>query len=323
MFYYSFFSSSRRNIAYICQNIFALQLIAFIIIYPFLWLISILPFRVIYMLSDGVFLIIYYLIGYRRKVVKSNLELAFPDKTDNEIKKIMKGFYKHFCDLMFESIKSFTISKKEMLKRFKIANIEELKQYENSKRSIILMCGHYASWEWSMSIQNHIDFIGYAVYKRLRNPYFDRLIKGVREKHMTFLIPTKEIINKIGESIQKGELFLCGMAADQSPKVKKAYHWTTFMGVEVPCYTGSEMIAKRFDLPIVFMKIVKVKRGYYEATFSTLTKTPKVFEDYELTDKFHKLVEQQIHEAPQYYLWTHKRWKHKDKRHIQKVVTKD
>ena len=295
-----------------------LQLIAFILVYPLLWLISILPFRVIYMLSDLIFFLFYYLIGYRKKVVKSNLKLAFPHKSEAEIKHIMKKFYKHFCDLMFESIKSFTISDKQILKRFKVTNIAKLKQYEENKQSIILMCGHYASWEWSMSLQKHIDFIGYAVYKRLRNPYFDKLIKGVREKHKTYLIPTKEIISKIAESRKENELFLCGMAADQSPKAKKAYHWTEFMGVKVPCYTGAEMIAKKFDLPMVFMKISKVKRGFYEATFSTISDHPKDYKDYDLTDKFHQLVEAQIHEAPEYYLWTHKRWKHKDKTPVKK-----
>jgi len=264
------------------------------------------------MLSDIVYVILYYLIGYRKKVVKDNLKLVFPEKSEQEINRISKKFYHHFCDMMFEAIKSLTISEKEILRRFKITNIEELKQYEASKQSVVLMCGHYASWEWSMSLQKHIDFIGYAVYKRLRNPYFDRLVKRVRGKHNSYLVSTKDIIPTLVESKKNNTLFLCGMAADQSPKLKKAYHWTEFMGVKVPCYTGSEMISKRLDLPIVFMAIKKIKRGFYEATFSTITKTPKDYKDYELTDKFHKLVEKQIKTAPEYYLWTHKRWKHKD-----------
>ena len=289
-----------------------MQLLAYILVYPILWLISILPFRLLYMLSDGVYVLLYYVIGYRKKVVKDNLKLVFPEKSKQDINRISKKFYHHFCDMIFEAIKSLTISEKEILKRFKVTDIEDLKQYEASKQSVILMCGHYASWEWSMSLQKHIDFIGYGVYKRLRNPYFDRLVKRVRGKHNSYLISTKDIIPTLVESKKAGKLFLCGMAADQSPKLNKAYHWTEFMGVKVPCYTGSEMISKRLDLPIVFMAIKKVKRGFYEATFSTITKTPKNFKDYDLTDTFHKLVEAQIKTAPEYYLWTHKRWKHKD-----------
>jgi KDO2-lipid IV(A) lauroyltransferase len=302
-------------------KILRLQLLAYIIVYPILWIISILPFRLLYALSDGIFLLLYYIIGYRKKVVRNNLKLVFPEKSEQEIKVIMKRFYSHFCDMIFESIKSLTILEKEIVKRFKVTNVEILKQYEDNRQSFILMCGHYASWEWSMSLQKHINLKGYAVYKRLRNPYFDKLVKRVRGKYNSYLIPTKEIIAKIAESQKNNELFLCGMAADQSPKLRKAFHWTNFMGVKVPCYTGSEMIAKRFDLPIVFMKIKKVKRGYYEANFSTISKNPKDYKDYDLTDKFHKLVEAQIHEAPEYYLWTHKRWKHKDKTPVRKQVT--
>ncbi len=302
-------------------KILRLQLLAYIIVYPILWIISILPFRLLYVLSDGVFYLLYYIIGYRKKVVNANLKLVFPEKSKKEIKIIAKRFYHHFCDMMFESIKSLTISEKEIVKRFKVVDTTELKKYEKEHKSIILMCGHYASWEWSMSIQKHIDFIGYGVYKRLRNPYFDKLVKRVRGKYNSYLIPTKEIITKIAEAQKNNELFLCGMAADQSPKLRKAYHWTTFMGVKVPCYTGSEMMAKRFDLPVVFMKIKKAKRGFYEASFSTIAKNPKEYKDYDLTDKFHKLVEAQIHEAPEYYLWTHKRWKHKDKTPVRPVAT--
>jgi len=289
-----------------------LQFLAYIIIYPILWIISILPFRLLYMLSDGVYVLLYYVIGYRKKVVKDNLKLVFPEKNEQEIKQISKKFYHHFCDMMFEAIKSLTISEKQILRRFKITNIEEIKQYEKANKSVIFLCGHYASWEWAMSIQKHINFTGYGVYKRLRNPYFDRLVKRVRGRYNSYLIDTKETISTLVKSKENGKLFLCGMVADQSPKLKKAHHWTEFMGVKVPCFTGAELITKRLNLPLLFLEIKKVKRGFYEATFSTITKTPKDFKDYELTDMFHKLVERQIKKAPQFYLWTHKRWKHKD-----------
>jgi len=289
-----------------------MQFLAYILIYPILWLISILPFRLLYALSDGVFVCIYYIIGYRKKIVKENLDLAFPDKSEQEKKEIMKGFYHHLCDMILESIKSLTISEAQIVKRFKFTNLDEIEQYQKANQSIIAMCGHYASWEWIVTLQKYIDYKGYGVYKRLRNPYFDKLAKRIRGKYKSFLITTKETIPTLVRSKQNGDLFLCGMAADQSPKLKKAHHWSEFMGVKVPVHTGAEMISKRLDLPVVFLEVKKVKRGHYEATFKTIAKNPKSFNDYDITDAFLKLVEMQIHQDPQYYLWTHKRWKHKN-----------
>ena len=289
-----------------------MQFLAYILIYPILWLISILPFRLLYAFSDFIFIWIYYIFGYRKTVVIENLKLAFPNKTEQELKVIMKGFYHHLCDMILESVKSLSISEAQIMKRFKFTNLEEIAQYEKANQSIIAICGHYASWEWLVTLQKYMDFKGYGVYKRLSNPYFDRLAKRIRGKYKSYLITTKEAIPTLIRSKKDEELFLCGMAADQSPKLKKAYHWNEFMGIKVPVHTGAEMIAKRLNLSVVFLEVKKVKRGHYEATFETIAKDPTLFKDYEITDIFLKLVEQQIRRDPQYYLWTHKRWKHKD-----------
>lgn len=289
-----------------------MQFIAYILIYPFLWIISILPFRILYLLSDGAYILVYYILGYRKNVVKQNLMLVFPEKSGLERKQIMKGFYHHLCDMILESIKSLTISEAQINKRFVFTNLEEVKQYETTNKSIIAMCGHYASWEWIVTLQRHLNFTGYGVYKRLRNPYFDKLAKRVRGKYNSYLITTKETIPTLMKSKKENKLFLCGMAADQSPKLRKAYHWKEFMGIKVPAHTGAEMISKKLDLPVVFLKVTKVKRGHYKATFKTIASDPSLFKNYEITDKFLSLVEEQIYENPQFYLWSHRRWKHKD-----------
>ncbi len=289
-----------------------MQFLAYILIYPILWLISILPFRLLYAFSDFIFVWIYYIFGYRKAAVKGNLRLAFPNKSEQELQVIMKGFYHHLCDMILESIKSLSITESQIIKRFKFTNLDEIEQFQKENRSIIAICGHYASWEWIVTLQKYMNFKGYGVYKKLKNPYFDRLAKRIRGKYKSYLITTKETIPTLVRSNKNGELFLCGMAADQSPKLKKAYHWNEFMGVKVPVHTGAEMISKRLNLPVVFLDVKKVKRGHYEATFETIAKDPKSFNDYEITDRFLKLVEQQIRRDPQYYLWTHKRWKHKN-----------
>lgn len=288
-----------------------MQFLVYIIVYPFLWLISILPFRLLYLFSDFIFILIYYVVGYRKKVVFDNLKLCFPNKSEKELKRISKKFYHHFCDMMLESMKSLTISEAEMKKRFTFANIDEIKQHENNNRSVVLMCGHYANFEWSFILQRHLKSKGYAVYKQLANKHFDALIKRLRAKYNSYLITTKETIPTLIKAKREGELTINGFAADQSPKINKAFHWNTFMGINVPIHTGAEMLAKKLDMAVVFLAVKKVKRGLYEATFKTITTTPKDYENYAITDLYLKLVEQQIIEAPEYYLWTHKRWKHR------------
>lgn len=290
-----------------------MQLLAYIIIYPILWLISILPFRLLYGFSDIVWFFMYRVFKYRKKVVKSNLRLVFPKKTPEEIENICSKFYHHLCDMILEAIKSMTISEASMMKRYKFTNIELIHDLEAKKKSIMLMCAHYGSWEWIFILQPQINHKGYAVYKKLANKYFDRLVKRIRAKFDSYLITTKETFDILNESQKKGELTINGFASDQSPKHDKALYWKEFMGIKVPMHTGAETIAKKFDMAVVFFRVKRLKRGYYQTTFETITETPNDYNDFEITDLFFKLVEKQIHEAPQYYLWTHKRWKHRNR----------
>ncbi|WP_296316486.1 lysophospholipid acyltransferase family protein [Winogradskyella sp. UBA3174] len=290
-----------------------MQLIAYILIYPILWLISILPFRLLYAFSDFLYLFIYKIFGYRKSTVKTNLRLVFPNKSETEISTITGKFYHHLCDMIVESIKSLTISKSAMQERYKFTNVELINDLEKKQRSIILMCAHYGSWEWIFILQTYVKHKGYAVYKRLANKYFDRLVKRIRAKYNSHLITTKETLSVLGELKKKGELTINGFVSDQSPKARKAFYWNEFMGIKVPMYTGAEMLAKKLDMAVVFFSVKRIKRGYYETTFKTITETPNDFDNYEITDIFFKLVEDQILEDPQYYLWTHKRWKHKDR----------
>ena len=289
-----------------------MQLLAYILIYPILWFLSILPFRLLYAVSDLLFVLMYHVLRYRKQTVKDNLRLVFPEKSDLEIKIITKKFYHHFCDMILESIKSMNISLKSMKARYTFKNLDIIKDFEKQNKSIILMCAHYGSWEWIFILQTYTSHRGYGIYKRLQNKYFDRLIKSIRARYNSYLITTKETFSVLEEAKKNGILSMNGFASDQSPKKDKARHWNEFMGIKVPVHTGAEMMAKKLDMPIVFFAVERKKRGYYEATFQTLAETPTDFKDYEITDKFLKLVEKQIHEAPEYYLWTHKRWKHRE-----------
>lgn len=291
-----------------------MQFLAYIVIYPFLWLISILPFRLLYLFSDIVYIILFYVIGYRRKVVKENLMLVFPNKSEKEIKTISKKFYSHMCDIFLEMIKSLTISHSQVQKRFIIKNPETLIHLEGLNKSIVTMYGHYASYEWSYAVENYITIKGIGIYKKIRNKYFDKLVKRIRSRYNTELIDTKKAVKKITDYENDGIKSIIAFLSDQSPKNYKKYYWTKFMNIEVPCFTGAEKIAKDLDLSVAYLKIEKVKRGYYEAEFITLAENARDYTDYEITDKFTRELEKQINNAPEFYLWTHKRWKHRDKK---------
>ena len=288
-----------------------MQFLVYILVYPLLWIISILPFRLLYFLSDGFYILLYYIIGYRKKVVTNNLKLAFPEKTNQEISLIRKRFYHHLCDMMFEAIKSITISEAEMQKRYVFTNVEEIHKLEKENRSIVLFMGHYASWEWIFILQTHVNHKGYAVYKRLSNKYFDALVKRIRAKYNSHLITTKETFSILIKAKENNELTFNGFVFDQSPKLNKAFYWQEFMGIEVPVHVGAEILAKRLDMVTLFLKVKKVKRGHYEATFLDINRNTKDYADFEITDLALKRVEEQINEAPEYYFWTHKRWKHR------------
>jgi len=288
-----------------------MQFLIYILAYPILWFLSILPFRLLYAVSDFVYFIIYYIVGYRKKTVRENLALALPHLSDKERLSIEKKSIRHMCDMFLEMIKTMSISEKEINRRFAFTNLDDYLELEKQQKSVALICAHYASYEWVISMNNRISYQGYAIYKRIANRYFDELVRKIRSKFRATLITTKETIPTIRQNAKSGKLGIYGFASDQSPKLSSVFHWNSFMGIEVPVHTGAEMLAKKYDMNIVFLKVKKVKRGFYEATFAAIYEDVAQIPNYEITDAFLKLVEKQIHEAPEFYLWTHKRWKHK------------
>ncbi|MCL6265835.1 lysophospholipid acyltransferase family protein [Flagellimonas myxillae] len=290
-----------------------MQLVVFILVYPLLWLVSRLPFTLLYLISDGVYLVLYRLIGYRKKVVRSNLELVFPDKSVQERKQIEKKFYRHLCDMFLEMIKTMGISNAELQKRFVFTNIEVLHQLEEKNKSVMLMFPHYASWEWVIALDKHIASKGYAIYQKIGNKYFDKLIRDIRQKFGTTLISTKATKEIVAKNKKMGQLSMYGILSDQSPMVKKTHLWTPFMGITVPAHTGAELLCKKLELPAVYLQVKKLKRGHYQGSFKLLSEHPGALEEFSLTKAFLAEVEASIHEAPEYYFWTHKRWKHRNK----------
>lgn len=288
-----------------------MHLIAYILIYPILWFISILPFSVLYKLSDVVCFFVHRVFGYRVSVVRKNLKLTLPHLSKNELTAIENKFYTHLCDLFLEMIKTINISDKEIKKRFVFTNIELINEYEAKGKSVLLMCAHYASWEWLIVISKYINFNTYGIYKQMQNPYFDRLVQKIRFRLGAELLETKKAIEKMEYNKANNINGFYGFASDQSPQYHKAKYWDKFMGIEVPVYTGAEMLSKKLDANILFVKVEKLKRGFYQATMTPLVENPLEVPDYQITSLFLREVEKQIFEQPELYFWTHNRWKHK------------
>lgn len=272
--------------------------------------ISLLPFSALYILSDVFFWVFYYVVGYRKKVVRGNLTRSFPEKSIDEIISIEKDFYRHFCDLVLESLKNFSAEANELAARYEHRNTEVLDRLHAEGRSAILAGGHYGNWEmWALSAPAHFKHKLMAIYKLLANRYFDEKMRSTRGKFGLELVSTKETGNWLTEN--RNNLFVSVFAIDQSPSNPNKAHWITFLGQETACLFGAEKYAKEFNLAIVFGHLRKISRGKYAIDYELVTTDPQSFENGKLTEKMSALLESDIRREPRYWLWTHKRWKHK------------
>ena len=288
-----------------------MNLLVYILVYPFIWMISRLNFTSIYLISDLLYYILYYIFSYRKKVVRKNLELAFPEKSKMERRRIERENFRNLTDIFLETFKSNNIKEKDLIERFSFKNPELLEKIYNNNQEVIVMCSHYCSWEWVFVIEKITKFKINAIYKQLSNKYFDKWTKDRRSQYGANMITTKETYREISRLSKLKSLNFYGFASDQSPKKSKAVYWGNFLNNWVPIHTGAEIIAKKYNIAIVFMDVQKVKRGYYEASFSLITEKPNSFKKFELTDKYIELVEKQVRDKPEYYTWTHRRFKHR------------
>ena len=294
-----------------------MQFLAFILLYPVFWFISVLPMRILFIISDIIYVIIYYIIGYRKKIVRQNLKLCFPEKSGKELLDLEKKSFQHFIDVFMELIKSFTITEKEMSKRLSITNPELLDSYYDQNKSVIFLSGHYANWEWvSFIVERSLKYNMSVVYKQLSNPYFDKIIKKTRIKFGVKFVPTKEFYPEILTNLKNNKIQAYGFLADQNPRWEKIKYWSNFMGVEVPIIVGPETIARKLDLPVFYFQTERIKRGVYQSTFILLEEEPKKAPLYQLTNKYMGELEKQIRKAPEFYFWTHRRFRHMGKKPV-------
>lgn len=282
--------------------------IIYYILLPFIYGISILPFRLLYILSDFFYLVIYYVWRYRKKVVATNLRNAFPEKNEREIQKIMRDFYKAFCDIIVETIKELTISKKSFEKHAKTENLDKLYGYMDRGESILLVTGHFGSWEFgcvylSLVFRHFLD----GIYRPLSNKYFDGLLYKIRTRFGIRLIAMKGVMRHLIS--HKDEVTCLVLIGDQTPPPNRA-HWMQFLNQDTGVFTGTAKIARKFDRPIFYLSVLREKRGFYNLKFEPLILNPKELSEEEISFRHMKRLEEDISAHPEQWLWSHRRWKH-------------
>lgn len=269
-----------------------------------------LPFGLLYLISDVFYLFVFYVVGYRRKVVTRNLRNAFPEKTESEITSISKKFYRHFSDLTLETIKMRSMKPAEFDKRMKVNNVGLVNQYFDKGKSVLVLTMHYNNWEWGTYISVILKHKSLAVYKPLQDATFDKFMNETRTKFGTELIRNDQIYKRVLNAEKQNEPVFIWLAGDQTPPV---FHksWFRFLNQDALFYPGPAIISKRFSQPVFFQKIEKTGRGIYETTFELLIENPEIYTETEIIKIYIQRMEEVIREKPEFYIWSHKRWKHK------------
>jgi KDO2-lipid IV(A) lauroyltransferase len=283
-------------------------------IYAIVWLISWLPLSILYLLSDLIFILVFYVVRYRRKVVQTNLVNSFPDKSLKEINKIKRQFYLHFCDIFIETIKILHISEKELKKRMKFNNAEVVNQRLEKGENVILMFGHYCNWEYMLATRLYMpnpNFVAAGVYRKVNDRYIDAFYLKVRSRFNLICIEKNNVFREIIKYRKLGTPLSMGLNSDQTPSLGNIHYWTNFLNQDTAVLMGAERIARQTGYVVYYVDIRKVKRGCCEADLILLSDDVKNTPEFEVTEKYMRLMEQTILRNPAYWLWTHRRWKHK------------
>ena len=291
--------------------IFAAMKILYYIVLAIWYLLSLLPLKVHYVISDLLFWLLYGLLGYRRKVVRENLKTSFPEKSEEELRMIERGFYRFFCDYIAESVKLMTISKENLKKRMTFKGTELVNEVIESGQSCAVYLGHLCNWEWVTSLPLWVTPKAQCgqIYHPLENKDFDRLFLRSRQRMGAVCIPMQDTLRKILDFRKAGQPVVIGYISDQVPFWTNIHHWVDFLHHDTPVLTGTERIARKVKHAVFFLDVRRIRRGYYEAEFKLITREPQAKQEYEITDIYYQMLEQRIRQTPEFWLWSHNRWK--------------
>ena len=276
----------------------------------FIKLLGHLPFGMLYFISDCSYLLI-LLLGYRRKVVMTNLKNSFPEKSEKELKEIARKYYRHMCDIFFETFKQQSMTEAEMKEHVQVENIELVNRYYDEGRDVIAVLAHYGNWEWVPSINLFMKAHGCGIYHKLKSKGFDDFMLKLRSKWGTYNFTMKTSYRSIYKLKMEDKRFLVGVIADQTPSKNKIQYFTKFLNQDTAVHLGAEKMAVKTNSPVVFVRFDKVKRGYYKMIIEPLVENPKGTKEHQITELHTQRLEKLIQEKPEYWLWSHKRWKHK------------
>lgn len=283
--------------------------VIYYIFYLFTRLFGVLPFRLLYVFSDFLYLLFYYIIPYRKTVIRQNIERSFPNINQREKIKIIKGFYHNLCDILVEGIKGFTMTEKDILKRYVFINPEVMDDLYEKGQNVVSVGAHYANWEWGiMAAPLQLKHKLYAFYTPLSNKPIDEYMRNNRKKWGTELVSNREVKRVFNAQDDKPVAYFFG--ADQSPSKPGGSHWMEFLNQDTACIKGPEFFARRYHLPVVYFDVQRVKRGYYTVTLKSLETDPVNTSSGEITENYMHTLEQLILNKPEDYLWSHRRWKH-------------
>jgi len=269
--------------------------------------------KILYLLSDIFYVVAYKIIGYRLKVVRKNMKGSFPEKSESELRSLEKEFYHHFSDYIVETIKLAHISKKELLSRAILNNAELTEQLKKEGHTcFVFLMGHYGNWEWFTASSEWFNNIKvYQIYRPLKNKAFDKLFVYLRTRFGAYGMKKNDTMRDIIGLVRSKVISTVVFVADQTPSKVNIHYWTSFLNQDTPFYTGAERIARKMNLPVVFLDVKKVKRGYYTVDLQLMTSTPKETPEFWITEQYARRMERSILRNPAYWLWTHKRWKYK------------
>jgi len=285
--------------------------LGYYIFYGINWIITLLPLPVLYIFSDLLYVVLYYIISYRRKVVADNLKNSFPEKTEEERKTIEKKFYRHLADLIIETFKSTHMSKTNQRKRFTYSNLEIIDKLREEKRDIIAVMGHYNNWEWPTLLPYYLKYKTIIIFKPLQNKYFNSFINNHRSEYGIVLTPTSQVIREIIKYKINHINTLSVFISDQIPAKGDIKFWTTFLNQDTAVFTGAGKIASKYDMALVFFHVQKIKRGYYNLDIELLFDHTAGLSEDEITERHVRRLEEIIREKPENWIWSHRRWKHK------------
>ena len=263
-----------------------------------------------YLFSELLFVLGYYAIGYRKRVVYQNLRRAFPEYSKAKIRRTARGFYRHLADVMIEDIAMLHMKPSRLDKMVRVEDLDALEALHRENKNITGLIGHYGNWELLTTLPLHTPYIILSVYKPLKNKFFNRKVYQMRQRFQDVPVPMKTVYQKVIEYENQHKPYIIGFVSDQSPPRKNINYWTTFLNQQTPFFTGAEKIAKKFSHAVVFTAVKKIKRGSYRIVFRKLVDDASQTREGEITDKYVQALEEVIREDPRYWLWSHRRWKH-------------